>query len=158
MDEKIDLKKVARQHVEMDMFFVGDFALANGLAGVPDEGGAGDDAGTAAAEGLAAIAAEVGACCKCGLGETRTNAVPGEGNPNAKIVFVGEAPGADEDAQGRPFVGRAGQLLEKIINAMGQLCSYCFYQSLWERMFLHRKNQKNSQNMAGKKRWLVGST
>ncbi len=80
MDEKIDLKKVARQHVEMDEFFVGDFALAEGLAGVPDEGGAGgagDDAGTAAAEGLAAIAAEVGACCKCGLRETRTNAVPG---------------------------------------------------------------------------------
>ncbi|MFA5785330.1 MAG: uracil-DNA glycosylase, partial [Phycisphaerae bacterium] len=47
------------------------------------------------------------------------NAVPGEGNPNAGIVFVGEAPGADEDAKGRPFVGRAGQLLDKIINAMG---------------------------------------
>ncbi len=129
MDEKVDLKKVARQHVEMDMFFVGDFALAEGLAGVPDEGGtsgAGANAGTDAAEGLAAIAAEVGACCKCGLGETRTNAVPGEGNPNAKIVFVGEAPGADEDAQGRPFVGRAGQLLEKIINAMGMRRSDVF--------------------------------
>ena len=129
MDEKVDLKKVARQHVEMDMFFVGDFAPANRQAGVPDEGGAGgtgDDAGTAAAEGLAAIAAEVDACCKCGLRETRTNAVPGEGNPNAKIVFVGEAPGADEDAQGRPFVGRAGQLLEKIINAMGMRRSDVF--------------------------------
>jgi DNA polymerase len=45
--------------------------------------------------------------------------VPGEGNPNARIVFVGEGPGADEDAQGRPFVGRAGQLLDKVIAAMG---------------------------------------
>ena len=115
MAKKVDLKKVARQHVEMDEFFVGDFALSEGLTGVPDGGDASGDA----AEGLAAIAAEVASCCKCGLSETRTNAVPGEGNPNAKIVFVGEAPGADEDAQGRPFVGRAGKLLEKIINAMG---------------------------------------
>jgi len=68
---------------------------------------------------LALIAEEVAACCRCGLGESRTHAVPGEGNPNARIMFVGEAPGADEDAQGRPFVGRAGQLLDKIIQACG---------------------------------------
>ncbi|MDO8303381.1 MAG: uracil-DNA glycosylase [Sedimentisphaerales bacterium] len=68
---------------------------------------------------LAEIAAEVAHCCNCGLGATRKNAVPGEGNPNAQIVFVGEAPGADEDEQGRPFVGRSGQLLDKIIAAMG---------------------------------------
>ena len=49
----------------------------------------------------------------------QANAVPGEGYPDARIMFVGEAPGADEDAQGRPFVGRAGQLLEKIIIACG---------------------------------------
>ena len=68
---------------------------------------------------LEAIAAEVRACRKCELGSQRTNAVPGEGHPKARIMFVGEAPGADEDAQGRPFIGRAGQLLEKIIVACG---------------------------------------
>lgn len=57
-------------------------------------------------------------CTKCQLAGTRTNVVFGEGNPNAKLVFVGEAPGADEDAQGLPFVGRAGQLLTKIIEAI----------------------------------------
>jgi len=68
---------------------------------------------------LDALAKRVRKCSKCPLHETRTNGVPGEGNPDARIVFVGEAPGADEDAQGRPFVGRAGQLLTKIIEAMG---------------------------------------
>ena len=59
------------------------------------------------------------ACQLCPLGKTRKNLVFGEGNPYAQIVFVGEAPGADEDEQGQPFVGRAGQLLTKIIEAMG---------------------------------------
>ena len=68
---------------------------------------------------LEKIAQEVRKCRKCGLGSSRINAVPGEGNGGARIVFVGEGPGADEDAQGRPFVGRAGQLLDKIIAAMG---------------------------------------
>jgi uracil-DNA glycosylase family 4 len=58
------------------------------------------------------------ACQNCALAQTRTNAVPGEGNPNAKLMFVGEAPGRDEDVKGRPFVGRAGQLLTRIIHAM----------------------------------------
>ncbi len=57
-------------------------------------------------------------CLKCPLGESRTNFVFGVGNPNADVMFVGEAPGADEDAQGKPFVGRAGQLLNKIIEAV----------------------------------------
>ncbi len=57
-------------------------------------------------------------CQLCPLSQTRSNAVPGEGNPNADLMFVGEAPGRDEDIQGKPFVGRAGQLLTKIINAM----------------------------------------
>jgi len=68
---------------------------------------------------LAAVAAEVGQCRQCELGSTRKNPVPGEGHPRARIMFVGEAPGADEDTQGRPFVGRAGQLLDKIIAACG---------------------------------------
>ncbi|MDI6845353.1 MAG: uracil-DNA glycosylase [Candidatus Saccharicenans sp.] len=58
-------------------------------------------------------------CQACPLYRGRTQAVPGEGNRQARLMFVGEAPGRDEDLQGRPFVGRAGQLLTKIIQAMG---------------------------------------
>ena len=65
------------------------------------------------------LQAEVKKCTNCELCKTRTNTVFGEHNPAARLVFVGEAPGADEDAQGRPFVGRAGELLTKMINAMG---------------------------------------
>lgn len=64
---------------------------------------------------LAALAAEVSACTKCDLCKTRTQTVFSDGNPNADLVFVGEAPGAEEDRQGKPFVGRAGQLLTDII-------------------------------------------
>lgn len=65
------------------------------------------------------IREELGNCTRCKLHETRTNIVFGEGNPKANLVFVGEGPGEEEDRQGRPFVGRAGQLLTKIIDAMG---------------------------------------
>jgi DNA polymerase len=58
-------------------------------------------------------------CKECDLHRTRRNVVFGSGNPGARLMFVGEAPGEDEDAQGLPFVGRAGQLLTKIIEAMG---------------------------------------
>ncbi len=58
-------------------------------------------------------------CQRCELGLTRIKAVPGEGNADTKLMFIGEGPGYDEDRQGRPFVGRAGQLLDKIIIAMG---------------------------------------
>ncbi len=61
----------------------------------------------------------IGDCKRCKLSKTRQNIVFGAGNPNAKLVFVGEAPGADEDEQGLPFVGRAGKLLTKMIEAMG---------------------------------------
>ena len=61
---------------------------------------------------------EICECLKCQLGQTRTKFVFGTGNPNADVMFVGEAPGADEDAQGIPFVGRGGQLLNKIIEAV----------------------------------------
>ena len=67
---------------------------------------------------LAEIAAAVAGCTRCRLCEKRTNPVPGEGNPNADLMFIGEGPGAEEDATGRPFVGAAGQLLDKMINAM----------------------------------------
>jgi uracil-DNA glycosylase len=64
---------------------------------------------------LEELEAVVRVCRKCSLAETRTQSVFGSGNPHAKLVFVGEAPGRDEDIQGKPFVGRAGQLLTDII-------------------------------------------
>ena len=68
---------------------------------------------------LAALAKEVERCRRCPLYRTRTHAVVSDGPPSAKLVFVGEAPGRDEDLQGKPFVGAAGQLLTKMIEAMG---------------------------------------
>ncbi|HEX4945063.1 MAG TPA: uracil-DNA glycosylase [Blastocatellia bacterium] len=67
---------------------------------------------------LEKIRADLGECQRCKLWTTRTHIVFGEGNPKAELMFVGEAPGADEDASGRPFVGRAGQLLTKMIEAI----------------------------------------
>ena len=65
------------------------------------------------------IHADIGDCTRCPLYQGRTNIVHTEGNRKARLMFVGEAPGADEDIQARPFVGRAGQLLTKIIEAIG---------------------------------------
>jgi DNA polymerase len=73
---------------------------------------------TTPADSLEAIAQEVRACTACRLHETRTRAVPGVGPADAALVFIGEGPGADEDARGEPFVGRAGQLLTKIIESV----------------------------------------
>ena len=70
-------------------------------------------------ESLEQIWNDVGACTRCSLCEGRTNIVHTDGNRKALLMFVGEAPGADEDAQARPFVGKAGQLLTKIIEAIG---------------------------------------
>ena len=113
-----DAEKILRQQLEMDLFFTGDFTfkpvqeqISSAAPNRPEN--------PDAEPGLKEIAEQVCLCRRCELGNLRTNAVPGEGNPNAMIAFVGEAPGADEDAQGRPFVGRAGQLLDKIIIAMG---------------------------------------
>jgi uracil-DNA glycosylase len=68
---------------------------------------------------LAEIRDDIGECTRCRLHKGRTNLVFGVGNPDAELMFVGEGPGADEDAQGEPFVGRAGQLLNNMISAMG---------------------------------------
>ncbi|HEU0236768.1 MAG TPA: uracil-DNA glycosylase [Candidatus Limnocylindrales bacterium] len=68
---------------------------------------------------LDAIAAEVNVCTRCRLHTGRTRAVPGEGNPDTEVVFVGEGPGFNEDRQGRPFVGRAGDLLVKLLGSIG---------------------------------------
>ncbi len=68
---------------------------------------------------LEAIAAEVRDCTRCRLHEGRTLAVPGEGHPSTEVVFVGEGPGVNEDRQGRPFVGRAGDLLVRLLASIG---------------------------------------
>ncbi len=69
-------------------------------------------------ETLEEIRADIGECTRCKLHLKRTHIVFGEGNPKAELMFIGEGPGHDEDVTGRPFVGRAGQLLTKIIEAM----------------------------------------
>ena len=117
MEKNVDINKVAKQHLEMDNFFTGGFAV-KGKNSRQKQTETDESAGDASIE-LEKIADEVRQCRKCDLSSLRTNTVPGEGKPNARIVFVGEGPGADEDAQGRPFVGRAGQLLDKVIAAMG---------------------------------------
>ncbi len=68
---------------------------------------------------LTQLRAEIGDCQRCKLHTGRTNLVFGVGNPAAELLFVGEGPGADEDLKGEPFVGRAGQLLDRMISAMG---------------------------------------
>jgi DNA polymerase len=112
MAEKENLNKVFNQHVQLEEFFTG-FSVKSDKPAAPQQ------PQKDIIDELKQLAKEVDACRKCQLGDLRTKSVPGEGNPNADIVFVGEGPGADEDAQGRPFVGRAGQLLNKIIAAMG---------------------------------------
>ena len=69
-------------------------------------------------EGLAEIRIDLGDCTRCGLSRSRTHIVFGTGNATAELMFVGEGPGSEEDRQGEPFVGTAGQLLTKIINAI----------------------------------------
>ncbi|MFN8652862.1 MAG: uracil-DNA glycosylase [Gemmatimonadales bacterium] len=67
---------------------------------------------------LDAVAKLISGCTKCALCQTRTNTVPGEGNPEARLMCIGEGPGATEDEKGRPFVGAAGQLLDQILSAI----------------------------------------
>src|SRR5579864_7895516 len=67
---------------------------------------------------LKEVAAEVSICEKCDLWKNRTKAVPGEGNPHAKVMFIGEGPGFHEDKQGRPFIGPAGQFLEELLESI----------------------------------------
>ncbi len=135
MTEQTDTNKVVRQHIEMAEFFTGGLMPKTNTgitAGNAEKSQlhVGDSTPQDNPEGLRVsspetikeleeIADQTRKCLKCELGGLRTNAVPGEGNPAARIMFVGEAPGADEDAQARPFVGRAGQLLDKIIAACG---------------------------------------
>jgi|GEM_PF-1197429 len=112
-----------RVRLETDRRFGVDRVPRFTLPDGPETGGAsapaGEDVSGGGADALSRLAAEVASCRDCVLSETRQNAVFGEGHPHADLMFVGEAPGAEEDRQGKPFVGRAGALLTKIIHAMG---------------------------------------
>ncbi len=105
------------QDVESRLIFLKDLGFKEiSIKSVPkhrDPRVRGDDNET-----LESIRADIGDCARCKLSHGRTHIVFGEGNPKAKLMFVGEGPGHDEDVTGRPFVGRAGQLLTKIIEAM----------------------------------------
>lgn len=70
-------------------------------------------------EKLELLRQEIAQCSKCGLSKTRINTVPGEGNPDADILFVGEAPGANEDKNGIPFCGAAGKFLDEMLSTIG---------------------------------------
>ncbi|MFH1219632.1 MAG: uracil-DNA glycosylase [Candidatus Eisenbacteria bacterium] len=99
-------------------------AVGSGEVGPSGSGSGATGEGAAAtrpadAGGLEALRRETLACKACFLAKGRTKVVFGEGDPSAALVFIGEGPGADEDRQGEPFVGRAGMLLTKIIEAMG---------------------------------------
>jgi DNA polymerase len=93
-------------------------AVAAASAPDPAPGALSTEKGCGSPE-LVAIREALGACTRCKLAGGRTRLVFGVGNPRAELMFVGEGPGADEDRQGEPFVGRAGQLLTKMIEAMG---------------------------------------
>ena len=106
-DERRSLARSLRQHVEG--------LRAVGVSAVPRA-----TAASASKEvQLTTLAHEVEQCRRCPLYRTRTHAVISDGSPKAQLVFVGEAPGREEDLQGKPFVGAAGQLLTKMIEAMG---------------------------------------
>jgi DNA polymerase len=94
-----------------------ELPVAEGLAARADATGLFDD-DIMRLDSLGTIAGAVKRCSRCTLYKTATNPVPGEGSPTARLVCVGEAPGANEDESGRPFVGAAGQLLTKILAAV----------------------------------------
>ena len=112
--DSIDTNKLLKQHLEMESFFVGDFTIKGDISEQTIQQEPSD-----MKQSLEAIAEEVKSCRKCEIANSRLNAVPGQGNPKARLMFVGEAPGADEDQKGLAFVGRAGKLLTEIIIAMG---------------------------------------
>ena len=119
-----DLRENLKRMVELEKSFGSDFIPGCRVNGREDEmkkpvnGGeplTGEDIADDRAVQLEEFREEVGECLRCPLGSTRTNMVFGEGNPRTRVMFVGEAPGRDEDRQGRPFVGRAGVILTDII-------------------------------------------
>jgi uracil-DNA glycosylase family 4 len=130
-----DINKVVHQHAEMAEFFSGGLTVKTETSPVARDSSLERNETRATSnesrvtdrkpatpetiKELEDIAEQTRRCRNCDLGSLRKNAVPGEGDPAARIMFIGEGPGADEDEQARPFVGRAGQLLDKIIAACG---------------------------------------
>ena len=104
----------AAQSADPSMFADPPLADPSAPAVAPDPGS--PDPGRAS---LAVVREDLGECTRCKLSPTRTNIVFGVGSPSAPLIFVGEAPGAEEDRRGEPFVGAAGQLLDRMIVAMG---------------------------------------
>lgn len=107
------LKEAGQKEIEVDMKAIKGLGRAMTATAKKGPGSKSPE------QALEAIARRVAGCTLCSLCKTRTNTVPGQGNPRPELMFVGEGPGADEDEQGLAFVGRAGQLLTKIIEAMG---------------------------------------
>ena len=125
-DDRGRLIAEVRARVEMEQWFGADVYPADAAAHTPAAARpAAKPAPAAVAEDpekrreLEVLRSAVEACRQCGLCETRTNVVFGAGKSDARLIFVGEAPGRDEDKQGEPFVGRAGKVLTKMIAAMG---------------------------------------
>ncbi len=133
MSETSDLPKIAAQLLALEQLLGGSEYLPVGDSALPEiapASGVGFDQPArqelpqlSREEKAAALAEidreEVSVCTRCELAQARTKTVFGEGDPDADLVFVGEGPGQDEDLSGRPFVGRAGELLTKMITAMG---------------------------------------
>lgn len=93
--------------------------LRDGHRSAREERDYGDDSASALPDSLERIAAEVASCAACPLAATRKRAVSGEGAQKPLVMVIGEGPGADEDSSGRPFVGKAGQLLDKMLSSVG---------------------------------------
>ena len=93
-----------------------EYANAGENAAAPEK-----TASAPSGDSLEAVAADVSRCERCGLCAGRTNTVPGEGARRPLVMVIGEGPGADEDATGRPFVGRAGQLLDRMLDSRGKI-------------------------------------
>ncbi len=117
-DPSEEMKDIAGQ-AEAYLLWMKDEGVQRIEAGNAPSPRAGSSQGVDVDMDLKKIAKTIGSCRKCSLHATRTHTVPGQGHPRPELMFVGEAPGADEDEQGLAFVGRAGQLLTKMILAMG---------------------------------------
>ncbi|MGH7652533.1 MAG: uracil-DNA glycosylase [Gemmatimonadaceae bacterium] len=111
------LSEVVREPADASAKISEDMAFKKGIVVTPDEAELVPSA-IQKLDSLDEVAKKVQKCTRCPLYETATQSVPGEGDPKAKLVCVGEAPGAKEDETGRPFVGQAGQLLTKILAAI----------------------------------------
>jgi uracil-DNA glycosylase len=122
--EESTLPKAAPESASAQTFAAAKIALPESAAQalalrVPEEPSLFEPTGKAAGDTLAKIREDLGECTRCKLHKTRNKIVFGDGSSTADLVFVGEGPGADEDKQGLPFVGRAGKLLTQMIEAMG---------------------------------------